>query len=550
MPSSIVFTSPRQWLSENRKPAVAWFLLSLLPLLMILVTFQVKNASGPYWLSSNLDPTYAYLLNSLNIANGHRPFHTDHPGTPVQVIGAVMIRALNGVAGERATAEKVISNPEYYIGFINKAFIIFYALCLLASGYVAFGVTQDILSAIAVQGTPFISTTILTGLMGLRPEPLLVSISTLFLLLILLTLKFDSAEHAGKYSLAFGLLAGFGVACKFTFVPLVLMPIILLPSWKYRLRYALVAVATFVLSIAPIIAPYQLKALFGFVFQTTAHTGRYGGGPAGFINSKHYLNSALLLIKGDTLFFMIVMTGLLALTLGKRWLRLGGARYRALLAVSVAEVFQLLLVAKEPTQRYLLPALALGGLNLILLLDSFKQRLSTGLKPYYYAFVMVLFILIFLGQFQAIGRLDQSLAGLAQEQLSIYQKVENEYRGIPIVRYYTASSPMYAFRQGSEYSNNFYGQLLQERYPNNFFYSPWTRRFHNFAVPVDLSQIVNSDGWFIMHGLSFKDRDFQVFPANPLPDSIEIESFYNGDVDRPGMIEGEAIYKATVKAPR
>jgi hypothetical protein len=547
MPSSTVLTSQRQWLGKNRKP-IAWLLLSVLPLLMILVTFQVQRAGGPYWLRSNLDPTYPYLLNSLNVANGHRPFLTEHPGTPVEVVGGVIIRALNGVTSERATAEKVIASPEYYIGFLNKVFIIFYALCLLVSGYVAFSVTQDILSAIAVQASPLISTTIFTGLMGLRPEPMLVSISTLFVVLILLTLKFDSAKYARRYSLAFGLLAGVGMACKFTFFPLVLTPIILLPSWKHRMRYALSALAAFVISIAPIIAPYQLRGLFGLIFQTTVHTGEYGTGSAGLINIKNYLDGALLLIKGDTLFFMVVMAGLLALIVGRGWLRLPGARYRALLAVSIAEVFQLLLVAKQPAQRYLLPVLALGGLNLILVLDSFKQRLSRGLRPYYYAFVMVLLVFMFLGRLQTMKRLDQSLADVAQKQLSIYQRVENEYRGVPVVRYFSASSPMYALRLGSEWSNNFYGQLLQERYPNNFFWSPATGRFHNFAEPVDLSQIVNSNGWFIMHGLSFKDHFFQIYPVKPLPDSLELECLYDGEVDRTGVID-EAIYKATVKKP-
>jgi len=62
----------------------------------------LRNANGPYWLSENLDPTYAYLLNSLDVANLHRPVHTDHPGTPIQVISGGVIKALNaGRAGKR-----------------------------------------------------------------------------------------------------------------------------------------------------------------------------------------------------------------------------------------------------------------------------------------------------------------------------------------------------------------------------------------------------------------------------------------------------------------
>ncbi|HYP54345.1 MAG TPA: hypothetical protein VEQ42_12430, partial [Pyrinomonadaceae bacterium] len=80
-----------------------WFLL-LLPALLLLVAFHVRDARGPYWLSENLDPSYPYLLNSLNVANLHRPFHTDHPGTPVQTAGGLLIRLSNLSSDEHATA--------------------------------------------------------------------------------------------------------------------------------------------------------------------------------------------------------------------------------------------------------------------------------------------------------------------------------------------------------------------------------------------------------------------------------------------------------------
>jgi hypothetical protein len=536
-------------LPEKRKRLLAAGIAVLLPLLMILAALQVKNSSGPYWLSSNLDPTYAYLLNSLNLANGHRPFLTEHPGTPVQFTGALIIRALNGTNRERATAENVIRNVESYISRINIVFIVLSAVLLLLAGYLAFRVTGAIVSAIAVQLTPFVSTTVLTGLLGFRPEAALISISTLFILAILLRLKYGSPKHAGKFSLAFGLIAGLGVASKFTFLPLVLMPFFLLPSWRYRIKFAVASGAAFVLAIAPAIAPHQLKTMTGFVFQTTVHTGRYGGGPAGFISSSNYLQSVAQLIKGDPIFFAVLLIGVVLLVLRTRWLPSDSMRYRALLAISVAEVFQLLLVAKEPTQRYLIPALALTGLNLVLLLDCLRRMFGNRLKQYT-ALVVLLFVSVAVLQFVKIRRLNENLGAVAQEQLAVYQKVEHEFPGVSVVRYYTASSPMYAFRMGSEYSNNFYGKLLEELYPNNFFYSPWNGRFHNFAVPIELNQIPTSRGWFVMHGLSFKDRDFDVFPKEPFPAGVEVESIFNGDIDRPGVIDGEAIYKATIKSPR
>jgi hypothetical protein len=46
---------------------------------------------GPYYGKSRLDPNYQYLLNGLAVLKGQVPGHTDHPGTPVQELGAVAI---------------------------------------------------------------------------------------------------------------------------------------------------------------------------------------------------------------------------------------------------------------------------------------------------------------------------------------------------------------------------------------------------------------------------------------------------------------------------
>ncbi len=133
------------------------FLLLVVPVLVIFAAFHLNKISGPYWLNANLDPSYVYLMNALNVSNLHRPLHTDHPGTPVQVAGGVIIRLLNLTSDKDSTSRSVISNPERYLHIINNTLIILYAMCLLLAGYVALLVWQNILASIAVQSTPFLS---------------------------------------------------------------------------------------------------------------------------------------------------------------------------------------------------------------------------------------------------------------------------------------------------------------------------------------------------------------------------------------------------------
>ena len=53
----------------------------------------------PYFL--DYDPEYAYLLNSLNLLEMSVPGHFDHPGTPLQEFGALvlLVQWLAGGAG-------------------------------------------------------------------------------------------------------------------------------------------------------------------------------------------------------------------------------------------------------------------------------------------------------------------------------------------------------------------------------------------------------------------------------------------------------------------
>jgi len=43
-------------------------------------------------IASVADPDWSYLANSLLVAEGKTPQHVDHPGTPLQILGAIVYR--------------------------------------------------------------------------------------------------------------------------------------------------------------------------------------------------------------------------------------------------------------------------------------------------------------------------------------------------------------------------------------------------------------------------------------------------------------------------
>jgi len=536
--------------------ASVWLLL-IVPILVTFAAFRLKEISGPYWLNANLDPSYIYLMNSLNVANLHRPLHTDHPGTPVQVAGGLIIRALNLGSDENSTAKSVISNPEGYLHTINNILTITYALCLLGVGYVSLLVWQNVLAGMLIQVTPFIALDIVVRIFGVTPETLLMSISMLFVAIILLTLRFDVKRHAFGYSLAFGLLSGLGLSCKFTFVPLLLIPVILLPTWKWKLVFMFVALVAFAVFIFPILTPSLLKNMFGFLFGIVTHTERYGGGEARIINPHRYLSNLVDLIKGEALFFSIVTGAFIALVVKRKYL-LKDARYKALVAVTAAQVLQLLMVARHPgSNRYFLPALSLVGVSLVLVLETLTQKLSVISNRYRYLPGMLICLVILIVQVKATKTLYNNWEAETRGLGAVHTKLAQEYKNALVVYYHGASSNVFALKAGSYYSGDYYGEIMQEIYPNNIFYDTWARRFSNFKETVDIEHARGTENWFLMHGCYFKDiqdPDMKNI-TSVLPNNAKLEMIYHQPADqsrssfysdRTPYLDYEAIYMVTI----
>src|SRR4051812_23398923 len=94
-----------------------YLLFLVIPALMVVTTLRTGVAMGPSWVGMNHDPGLQYVLNSLNFATLRPVGHTAHPGTPVQIAGAVILRVVHLVAapaGEDLQAH-VLANPDLYL---------------------------------------------------------------------------------------------------------------------------------------------------------------------------------------------------------------------------------------------------------------------------------------------------------------------------------------------------------------------------------------------------------------------------------------------------
>jgi hypothetical protein len=527
------------------KRAIFILVLLVLPTLAVCFGLQLRKASGPYWLSGNMDPTYAYLMNSLNLAALRRPYFFGHPGTPIHEVGAVVIRVMNFGSSKAEMTQDVLRNPERYIAAINSVLLLFCGICILIAGCVTLEVTGSLFAALLIEVTPFVSGTTLTGLTLARPEPFMIGVAMLVGAVAVLSLRWKVEKHPRWFAIAFGLLVGIGIAAKVDFAPVALVPLIILPSWKNRLWFMFATGGAFLFAIIPILSPPLVREMIAFMINLATHTGRYGSGQAGFIEPSSYVSAATKLVRDDALFFIIMAIGVVVLALKSRFQALGTAKRRILIAVTAAQLLQLLMVAKHPHSRYLIPGLALVGLNLVLLVDAFTPKMPAAFR---YVPAVVIGLAIAGVHFWTGRTLLTEAENDRRFQFAAYEAVNKQFPNVPVVTYYTASSPYYALAFGEEWGGNLFGADLQRLYPKQFFYSPWTKKFSDFARPVSADQVRGAGNWFVLRGCSLSDPDFKAFlTSQPLPDNVFVEPISGTDVDRPGVLDCEAVYKATVK---
>jgi hypothetical protein len=133
------------------------FQLFIVPLIILAlgVIHQINmHAFFMYW----SDPGYAYLFNGLNFACfDHHVGHLDHPGTPLQILCAAVIRFHYLFSGSGGIPEDVIAHPESYLTSISWVMMLLITTVTAWSGFYLYRRNRSIGDAVLIQATPLLS---------------------------------------------------------------------------------------------------------------------------------------------------------------------------------------------------------------------------------------------------------------------------------------------------------------------------------------------------------------------------------------------------------
>src|SRR5579872_3982320 len=100
-----------------------WLPLLVVPLLVALSAGALLHLISPIYagiVPFDYDPAYIYLFNGLGLVEGYVPHHTDHPGTPLQLLIGLVVFVAHAAMRVIGMAESdigasVMAEPETYL---------------------------------------------------------------------------------------------------------------------------------------------------------------------------------------------------------------------------------------------------------------------------------------------------------------------------------------------------------------------------------------------------------------------------------------------------
>jgi len=526
-------------------------IFSILPITLIVIGILLRKGLGYSFLCS-IDPEYSYLFNGLNLANLNFPFHVDHPGTPLQILCAIVIRVVHLFHNNNLSFDAdLFSNPEFYISAILYTILLLDAIALFVMAYIIFKKTNNLALSVFFQLTPFISHSILLNLNRIMVEQMFVTTVIVLILTIILYTRNEnrSDKLIDKYLIIFSIIIGYGMAIKITFSPLFLIPFIILPGLKKKALYFLFTLASFSLFAFPIFNRWVFYR--DWVTNLITHNGPYGSGAETFISPRTYISNLNIILHSDILLSIIYVSIILGCILYNfNFLKIKkkkDLKYKCLVGVSLVIILMIALVSKQFNYFYLTPAFLLLSFGLYLLISIYSRQFRFIRKKIIVIPLFIIF-LILISFNDTIKIYTEYLFdhGRSKPYFSTLNRIDKDFKNKPtliISNEYGSSYKEYGLFFGKSWSGPkmsvFYSPELIKLYPNIYFYHTWNNIFNSWINSFSYIELLKKYQTVILYtGYRVQEESFnsKFHGINRQLDTKMNKVFFND-------ITGENIYE-------
>ncbi|MCD4680923.1 MAG: hypothetical protein K8S00_11100 [Bacteroidales bacterium] len=488
----------------------------IIPIVFLLTTSTIHFHHSPFYQGS-VDPEYFHLYNGITIAKGNPDVeYIAHPGTPLQYLIGISARLVYIFQPDEEFIQDFIDNPEKYIHAANLFMNILTAFILLICGIYTTKYTGSLILGLLIQLAPFGNSSVLSISGRLLPESIMIMPLLLFGLLIIRYIFVENKTNNNRsYIVLFGLITGFGIACKLSFIPVLLLSLILLnTSLKQKIKYLLYSILFFVIFAYPVIVNFSV--FYEWVTGIFTHSGMHGAGDKSFINLTTVPGNFKYLFSFDKGFFYILIASSL---LGILFLfkpfrnpdQINIKIIRAIFAINISIIVCIVFTLKHFALHYFMPfyifKYILLILSALLIAHVHKQLPFKRYKGVVLSLFLILAVII--SYVQALN-LGDSLEGISKRKESLQQSYNSI---IPLVNkdkpiiitgpYYGTPFIEYAQNEGFMTSYNRKGifkPYLMKKFPNAYHYVSWSDKFYHWDDFVDFQYILNkTDGSFYVY---------------------------------------------------
>jgi hypothetical protein len=401
------------------------FIFIIVPLLLIIyMLFRV--AESHFYYQGWYDPVYAYLMNGLTFALGSNDIgHTDHPGTPLQLFCALIIRLVGLLRGTNDLTTDVLTHPESYIRIIALSLIIINCILIWILGLFAYKNLKNKNLAIGVQLLPLLSFEMIKFLPIVACESV-VTLSSIAIVACLIL--YDKTKGGNTWLFIFIVLfSALSVSTKVSSIAILIVPFFFFEKFKTKIGYLLLTFLFIFLFISPAID--KMGNFVGFIKGIATHTGSYGTGEAKLIDWSIYFQSLQKMLLKEFTFTL----HLLLLPIGWYMIvkhKISGSIKRIYLAITLSTVFQVLVVARHYGYHYLMPVFALVmPLHGYFWIQFLKEKIGT----FSTRIVSLVTIVMVLGVFMRLIIKNKFEKGLINPVEKTAQYIKKELKGSYII---------------------------------------------------------------------------------------------------------------------
>ena len=363
------------------RPGLPALTLLVVPVVLAVIGLTLRNINGGFSIFA-IDPEFSYLYSGVLLGQGKINLFTDHPGTPLIVLAAIVSRIVHLFRSPGPFVEDVMQNPDIYLNAINLSMIVLIATVVFIAGWWMYRKTGNLAAVLFLQISPFVAESVFSSLERYMPEPFFIAVVVMLVAVIVVDIhgKLSGSSFFTNRVVIYGLIIGFGISLKFTFGPFLVIPLFLLGGFRNKLRYLAAMVISFIVFTFPLLK--RGKAFYEWIKSIVMHSGKYGSGEANvldpnqfFANLKSIYQSEKHLIYALALAAVVLIISLLPVF----YRRIKNKKYLlALAAIGTAMLLGILAISKHYAAYYLIPysilTVAIIYLSVTILLEIISYR--------------------------------------------------------------------------------------------------------------------------------------------------------------------------------